>query len=262
MDDHHPAGFWSVKTGEPATIWHPCPSPFGIPYRVLYSRNVDNLMFAGRNASCSHAAMSSTRVMGTCAVMGQAVGTAAAMATRMGISPREVNQHIKDLQQALLRDDCYLPWVQQEFGPLTSESTLTASRGNPEPVRDGWSRQIGDDPHAWIGHPGDHLAYLFPEPTLVAELTLALDSELAKRISHSWNQDRLHAISSIPPVMPKAFHIDGMVDGNWQTLHSVADNHQRFVRLPLDRRLEGVRFVLDETWGSDETRVYAFYVDE
>jgi len=63
--------------------------------------------------------------------------------------------------------------------------------------------------------------------------------------------------------MPKRFHLDGMVDGDWCTLQTIQDNHQRFVRLALDRRLEGVEFVLDETWGGERehTRVYAFYVD-
>ena len=53
MDDHHPAGFESVKIGAPATMMHPAPSPYGIPYRTLYSSNVPNLMFAGRDASCT-----------------------------------------------------------------------------------------------------------------------------------------------------------------------------------------------------------------
>jgi len=259
MDDHHPAGFWSVKTSEPATIWHPCPSPYGIPYRILYSKNIDNLMFAGRNVSCSHAAMSSTRVMGTCAVMGQAVGTAAAMATRMGISPRDVNRHIETLQQTLLRDDCYLPWIRQKFSPLTTSATLVANRGDAEPVRDGINRQVGDNPHAWECRVGDHVAYLFTEPTLVREVTLILDSDLSKGIGHKYS--RGNVMTSIPPVMPKVFHLDGLVDGNWHTLQSIQDNHQRFVRLSLEQRLEGVRFVLDETWGSEQTRVYAFYVD-
>jgi hypothetical protein len=261
MDDHHPAGFWSVKTGEPATIFHPAPSPYGIPYRSLYSVNVENLMFAGRNASASHAAMSSTRLMGTCAVMGQAAGTAAAMAVERDVNPEDVKDHMDELQQTLLRDDCYLPWVQQEFGPLTMESQLTANQGDPEPVRDGWGRQIEEDPHAWVAHPGDHVAYVFPEKAHVEDISLVLDSELAKRISHSWNGDRLNAIWSIPPVMPRRFHIDGLIEGKWQTLQEVDKHHQRFVRIDLDRELEGVRFVLDETWGSDASRVYAFYVD-
>jgi hypothetical protein len=61
--------------------------------------------------------------------------------------------------------------------------------------------------------------------------------------------------------MPKQFHVDGLIDGEWQTLQEVDKHHQRFVRIDLDQELEGVRFVLDETWGSDESRIYAFYVD-
>ena len=87
MDDHHPGGF---LTREQPTIYHPAPSPYGIPYRCLYSRNVENLMFAGRNISVTHTAMSSTRVMATCGAIGQAVGTAASIALRDEISPRGV----------------------------------------------------------------------------------------------------------------------------------------------------------------------------
>jgi len=259
MDDHHPAGFWSVKVPAPATIWHPCPSPYGIPYRILYSKNIDNLMFAGRNTSCSHAALSSTRLIATCAVMGQAVGTAAALATKLGLSPREVGQHIKTLQQTLLRDDCYLPGVRQEFGPLTMEAALVASRGNPEPLRDGINRQVGNEPHAWECSPGDHVAYLFTQPSLVSEATLLLDSDLAKGIGHKYSRGNI--LTSIPPVMPKAFRLEGLREGSWQTLARFDEHHQRLVRVPLNQRLEGVRFVLEETWGADRTRVYAFYLD-
>ena len=85
MDDHFPGGFHHPGAG---TIFHPAPSPFGICYRSLYSRNIANLFCAGRCHSASHAAMSATRVMGTCSVMGQAVGTAAAIALRAGTGPR------------------------------------------------------------------------------------------------------------------------------------------------------------------------------
>ena len=54
MDDHNPAGF--RYPGYP-TIYHPAPSPFGIPYRCLFSRNTANLFFAGRNISVTHAAL-------------------------------------------------------------------------------------------------------------------------------------------------------------------------------------------------------------
>jgi hypothetical protein len=113
MDDHHPGGM--NYPGVP-TIFHPAPCPFGIPYRSLYSKNIDNLYFAGRNISVTHAALSATRVMATCATLGQAVGTAAAIAVRDDLSPRGVYENrIKELQQMLMDDDCYLPWHKREI---------------------------------------------------------------------------------------------------------------------------------------------------
>ena len=88
-------------------------------------------MFAGRVASCTHVAMSSTRVMGTCAMMGQAVGTAAALAASKGLSPAEVLPHIRELQQQLLEDDVFIPGLVLEMSGFTSSASLSASQGNP-----------------------------------------------------------------------------------------------------------------------------------
>ncbi|NQU44540.1 FAD-dependent oxidoreductase, partial [bacterium] len=164
MDDHHPGGFWSVRVGSPATIFHHSPCPYGIPYRSLYSKNIDNLMFAGRNHSCTHAAMSSTRLIATGGVMGQAVGTAAAMAVAHGISPREIAKHMNELQQSLIQDDCWLPWVAQDIPELTRQAKLQATTGNPDPLRDGTNRPIAEDRHAWTARRGDSATYLFGSP--------------------------------------------------------------------------------------------------
>jgi len=59
--------------------------------------------------------------------MGQAVGTAAAMAGRLGVDPGGVGEHIDELQQALLRDDAYLPWIAQRFSPATTAAELAAA---------------------------------------------------------------------------------------------------------------------------------------
>ena len=64
---------------------------------------------AGRDISVTKMAFGSTRVMGTCAVGGQAAGTAAALAVRRGVLPGDMAGHMEELQQTLLRDDCYLP---------------------------------------------------------------------------------------------------------------------------------------------------------
>jgi hypothetical protein len=100
-----------------------------VPFRCLYSRNIENLMFAGRNISATHIAFGSTRVQGTCAVMGQAVGTAAALCVQRGVSPRLLAQeHIGDLQQRLLKDDCYIIGLRnQDPGDLALRATAAAS---------------------------------------------------------------------------------------------------------------------------------------
>ncbi|GAG33443.1 unnamed protein product [marine sediment metagenome] len=57
----------------------------------MVPRIVDGLLVAGRCASTTHVAQASTRVTGPCIVMGQAAGTAAAIATREKILPRNVD---------------------------------------------------------------------------------------------------------------------------------------------------------------------------
>lgn len=66
------------------------PGPYFIPYRVLYSRNVDNLFMAGRNVSVSHDALGTVRVMRTGGMMGEVVGYAAKFCRKYGILPRQV----------------------------------------------------------------------------------------------------------------------------------------------------------------------------
>lgn len=262
MDDHHPAGFWCFKQGAKSTIFHPAPSPYGIPYRILYSRNIDNLMFSGRNVSCTHAAMSSTRVMATCGVMGQAVGVAASIAAREGIDPRGVNPHMRELQQTLLADDCFLPWVKQEFAELTQSAKISASQGNPEPVRDGVNRTFEDVDHCWTAKKGDWIAYEFEKPATVNQVTLALDSSLDMHVGmFSPKGFRDDQIFGVPPTMPKSFRIEGKNGNGWEPLEERTENHQRFVRIPIGKDVSGIRFTLNQTWGSETSRLFTFAVE-
>ena len=84
------------------------PEVYNIPLRALYSVNVPNLLMAGRNISTSHVALTSTRVMGTCSVEGQAIGTAAALCARENILPPALFENkplLARYRQQLLRDD-------------------------------------------------------------------------------------------------------------------------------------------------------------
>lgn len=76
--------------------------PFWIPYRTLYSRNIDNLFMAGRCISVTHDALGAVRVMRTCGTQGEIVGMAASVCKEFETDPRGVYQdHLKDLQKRM-----------------------------------------------------------------------------------------------------------------------------------------------------------------
>jgi hypothetical protein len=267
MDDHFPAGFNHPKAG---TIFHPAPSPFGICYRSLYSRNIDNLFCAGRCHSASHAAMSATRVMGTTAVMGQAVGTAAALALRAGVGPRGIaEKHVRALQQALLDDDAFLPWQTREVAAVSKAAQLTAATGDPEPLRNGVDRPVGDADNGWKSPTGAPVTYRLAAETELHEARLVFDSDLDRvdpmtgsRALNMRHRYPLHApLRGVPATLVKAFRIETQrADGSWQVSAQVASNYQRLVRVPLAVRASGVRLVPLETWGAPMAHLFAFEV--
>lgn len=67
--------------------------PYAVPYRCLYSRNVNNLFMAGRNISVTHVTLGSTRLMRTIGIMGEIVGMAASICKENNTLPRDVYQH-------------------------------------------------------------------------------------------------------------------------------------------------------------------------
>ena len=128
---------------------------YTIPYGCYCSKNIENLMMAGRDISASKMAFSSVRVMGTCAIGGQAVGTAAAMAIQKGCTPREVGErYIRQLQQTLLKNDCYIPGIRNtDPHDLARTATVTASSetdaGLASNVINGISRSEGTEKNYW-----------------------------------------------------------------------------------------------------------------
>ncbi|MGB3330788.1 MAG: FAD-dependent oxidoreductase, partial [Thermomicrobiales bacterium] len=151
-------GGWPIDLHAPDGVYspdRPCSQPplpdvYGIPLRSLYSRSVSNLFLAGRNISQSHVAHGSTRVMKTTAVIGEAVGTAAAVALEGRQTPRSLascHEQVDQVQQRLLRQGAYLPRLRnkdardlaQQPGvqaSATSEATLAVQLGadDGEPV--------------------------------------------------------------------------------------------------------------------------------
>lgn len=113
---HEDASFttsWSIDLHFPDTIntrrfpgqefkaqtVHRCIYPYAVPYRCLYSRNIDNLFMAGRNISVTHVALGTVRVMRTTGMMGEVVGMAASLCHKHNASPRQVYQkHLSELK--------------------------------------------------------------------------------------------------------------------------------------------------------------------
>ena len=93
VDIHNPAGAGQAE----ASIQYV--KPYDLPYRCFVPRGVENLLIAGRAISGTHRAHASYRVMSICMAMGQAVGVAASLCARMGVTPRTLN--VKAVQNAL-----------------------------------------------------------------------------------------------------------------------------------------------------------------
>ena len=254
MDDHHPAGLF--YPGAP-TIFHPTPSPYGIPYRSLYSRNIANLLFAGRNISVTHAALSSTRVMGTCALLGQAAGTAAALCARHRCEPRSLStgDRLRELQQTLQDDDCWLPGLTRLISRLAQTGQLIAG-GDVALLREGLDRDRPEQPHAWSGPIGSTIEYRWAQPQRVAGVRVVFDSDLQveKRMPCSYPHK-----ATMPATLVKAFRLEARTgSAPWQTIYHAPVNYQRLCRVPLNIEASAVRLVVEETWGHPAARIFAF----
>ena len=269
MDDHHPEGF---DTREQPTIYHPAPSPFGIPYRCIYSKNIDNLLFAGRNISVSHTAFSATRVMATCGLVGQAAGCAAAIAIRDGILPRDVyHTNIEELKQMLMDDDCYLPYNKRSIPELTQRAELTAD-GEPAPVLiNGVDRPVGDVQNCWEGACGAEIIVDLKREAPVHSVRIVFDSELNRESWRELNHEiKLYPQHCnvfadekdvyVPQALVREFRIEGARDGEWVELYRECNNYQRLVKIPIEGTYSKIKFVPEKTWGAETVKLFALEV--
>ncbi len=263
MDDHHPDGF---RHKGPPTVYHPAPSPYGIPYRCLYSKNIDNLLFAGRNISATHAAMSSCRVMATCALLGQAVGTAAALCVKYAVTPRGIYlAHLGELKEQLMEDDATLPFNRRRPSPLTLEAAISPE--SAEILRNGIDRELPDSENKWIGKMGENITFGFPSPRAVHGIRMVFDSDLRRetigdrdgrrKMGMNCNLERGDTSTKFPDTMVKSYRVEVREDGGWKTVAEVTDNHQRLVINRFEAFASAVRFTPLKTHGCPEARIFA-----
>ncbi|MDG2105774.1 MAG: FAD-dependent oxidoreductase [Pirellulaceae bacterium] len=130
--------------------------PYWVPYRCLYSRNVDNLFMAGRDISVTHEALGAVRVMKTTGSMGEIVGMAAAVCKDQKCRPREVyTTHLSQLQNLMeIGSGKHVHQVanaDNDFVMPASQAIISGRQLRYEPSRDalGYWRSIGDEA-SWI----------------------------------------------------------------------------------------------------------------
>ncbi|MHB8971705.1 MAG: FAD-dependent oxidoreductase [Pirellulaceae bacterium] len=93
---HYPGDTYDFRLGD--WQWVPVPN-YSVPFRCLYSRNIDNLLMAGKHISVTHIAGSSTKTMLNGGQTGVATGVAAFLCTKYAVTPRTLGQHhIQELQ--------------------------------------------------------------------------------------------------------------------------------------------------------------------
>jgi len=269
IDNHLPGGFFMESGANQGGHLQKrrLSEPYAIPLRCLYSKNIDNLMFAGRNISASHIAFASSRVMGTIGVMGQACGTAAAVAIKYGLKPREAAQtKISEIQNILMEDDCFLPGFTRKNYPLTERAKLSCDYGDCSSLRSGLDRRIWGNDNGYFGKIDKAVTYTFSEKTRVNGFRIIADSDL-DREQIDGNPDLMYIPMPLfraraynntsfgfPKCMLKKFRIEAETEkGVWKTVYSTDSNYQRMIRRELENiEAYAVRLIPEATYGSDD----------
>jgi len=260
LDDHFPGGFY--HRGVPNTYYQ-TPAPYSIPYRALYSENVENLYFAGRNISMTHTAMSSIRVMATCMLLGEAVGKAASIAAKKGYTPHDVYLNdIDKLQEMLLNEDCFLPSKKREISDTCKNAILNVGC---DVLRNGEDRAhvIYDNKESSAyGVPlGNEISYAF-DKTNIKSIHVVFDSDLNRetlpgsvcerghttRASQRLDSPQMH----MPKTLCKSFRLIGELNGNKTEILNIENNRKRAYHIDINHEFDKLTLVPLSSWGEDE----------
>lgn len=274
LDDHNPDGF----DGTFGNYSIPVKSPYGIPYRCLYSKNVENLFFAGRNISATHMATSSARVMGTCSVIGQAVGVAAWVANEHKTSPRGVLAHVGEVKQILLQNDCFLPKTERKVAAVCKKAKLI---GASDVLRNGKDRDLACENEnicsnrSGCGINGEFIEnckpikYVFEKPARISDVKIVFDSDLT-RATYDVNEcEKQHSmrcnilddspVMHMPKTLAKAYELEILFENGKTATVKENQNKRRNVLVPAKGKVKQITLtVLSNYGGTPETKLFTF----
>jgi len=268
MDDHPPGGIDRKDLKPCQQIYFQ--QPYHIPLRALYSVNRNNLLMAGRNISASHVAFSSSRVMATCAAIGQATGSAAAFCVKFNCLPKDITADKNLLfkyQQNLLKDDQAVIGLRNEApDDLARKARIKASaeteQGKAYNVINGWNRDIGDGKtHQWQATMQGHESWIqlhWEKAQKISEIQLIFDSGLHRTLSLS-GQDSVYLNQTRGP-QPETiadYTIEAKIDGKWAAIAGGKNNYLRLVRHKIEPIFtQSIRLRVHRTNGDVLARVF------
>ncbi len=269
MDDHNPKGFYANSADDEPSIMYPAPSPYQIPYRCLYSKNIENLFFAGRDISATHAAMSSTRVMGTCSLLGQAIGCAAALAVKHGTTPRGVyKEHIRELQKEILDGGIMIPKRARNIPKLTQEAKMNISEHERAILQNGIERPHGEDVNNILLDIGSKLVFDFGESKDIDTLRIQLDLDYSRKsltpnMKMQWFAQKLNVGKDFVPMKVAATIVKSFeVFADGVSVYKNCCNYNSLVLVPLKLKAKNITVSFYETWGADKVSLYACDITE
>lgn len=276
--DLHPVHGFDQRDQPPCT-WTPVPLLYDIPLGSCLAADRDNLMFAGRNISATHVAFASTRVMATCAVMGEGVGIAAAHAARTGRVPSTLPGDaaaLAAIQETILREDGFLIGRSlRDTTNLLHTARLTASGEHPDgPVTNllsGWNRALSPEggvaaerrepgTHRWISA-GEEPAWILAEWTdsvCISHIEAVFDTGLHRLLTLTHSDHYASQMVWGPqPEMVRDFIIEVRDALGWHTLTEVRDNvRRRWISTPDEPlRCHALRLTVGRSWGGGPARV-------
>lgn len=253
LDDHPSEGFFDkvrLNNHTHKGVFH------SIPYRSLYSKNIDNLMMAGRDISVTHVALTATRVMYTTGIIGHAAGTAAGLCIAKNTTPKGLYQNnLADLQQQLMKEGAYLIELpNQDPNDLALRASVKAST------------ELTPATEAINGYSRARLPVTLPyaETRLNAWIPDTLSGK-PEWLEVSWPTPQtfnvVHVSFQNRELAPRNFRIEQLKGGKWVALKTVDNLNQarRFVLPVGDVTSKAVRIVLpdkDKSGGICEVRVY------
>ena len=200
------------------------------------------------------------------ALMGEAVGKAAALAAKHDLTPHGVyTDMLLQLQKLLLNEDCFLPSIPRPVSSACRNAALNA----PDTLRNGQDRthRIYEENTVYTAAKGEALTYTFaPQP--IASVHIVFDSDLNRETlpggwceqGHSTRAQYLlnSPVMHMPTTLCREFKLIGQKEGVSTELLHVTDNRKRSYHIPVNGEFDTLTLIPLDSWGHKEIPVISF----